>query len=115
MLALLTPACTSTAASKLHAGCGVEQAGLVGNWAHAGGDCFFQEFQLAREDGAQPFRSWLHQRPGVGGSWSFDTATCRLHIEATDLRWDYHVALHGDTLHLRDSQDDDARYRRFTD
>jgi hypothetical protein len=109
-------ACASAPPRSAASACEGAEAALAGAWGHASGGGSFEQFELAREGDARPFRSWLHERPDTNGDWSFDPSTCRLRIDAGGLRWDYHVALQGDALQLRDAQGGDRmHYRRIAD
>ncbi len=95
--------------------CTVVEKDVVGAWGRPTGVAFFEEFELAVDDGERLFNSWLHQRPEVSGArWTY--ADCRLHIEASKnpaMTWDYTVAMRGRTrLVLRDA-DGTTTYRRL--
>ena len=95
--------------------CAVAEKDLVGAWGRPTGAAFFQEFELAREDGERLFNSWLHQRPEVSGaSWTY--VQCRLHIEASrnpSMAWDYTVAMRGRTRLVLHDADGTTTYRRL--
>lgn len=96
--------------------CSVTEARLAGAWERSGRAGTFEQMEFAREDGAQVFNSWLHERPEfLDGRWSL--AGCRLHIATTASSapaFAYTLRMKGrHQLELRARGEGVARYRRM--
>jgi hypothetical protein len=70
----------SAAASGSPRGCQLSQRDFIGHWQErvAAGEPSddIQELQFALENGRRIFRSWLHQRPEMFGTWAI--SNCRV-------------------------------------
>ena len=88
---------------------------IAGPWASVKGG-FFEEFELALEDGNRVFNSWLHQRPEyLGGEWRLDN--CRLQITYLPANVSFHFAsvrVANNRLYLREAAGKpEAVYKRI--
>jgi hypothetical protein len=108
----LSPVTVFAAKSKA---CNVDAQSLLGYWAGRGQ---FEEMQFVREDGANVFNSWLHQRPDhFGARWTISDCTLTI-VPRGDLSYSYtfKVRVSGKTLTLIDPADGSvSKYRRLRD
>lgn len=82
MIAAVAPAHAGGARSA----CRFTQRDFVANWAErvAPGESSedTQEVQFDVDEGRRIYRSWLHQRPDMTGTWSF--SNCRVTVRGPD-------------------------------
>ena len=101
VLAALAAASVPCAAG---AKCAVTEDMVAGAWQSVKGGSFFQEMELAREDGKHVFNSWLHQRPEFsGGEWTLRDCKLTIRIESSKTSFEYaSVRVRGNRLYLRE-------------
>lgn len=74
--------CTPVHAIKKAAPCPANATQLIGAWTSEKSGSF-EQFELAKEDGAHVFRSWLHDRPEITDArWTY--RACQLQIITRD-------------------------------
>ena len=102
-LACIAPARAQAPAPKPQPRCAVTEDMVVGPWQHVKGG-FFQEMELAREDGRRVFNSWLHQRPEYsGGEWTLADCRLTIRIESAKASFEFaSVRVSGNRLYLRE-------------
>ena len=85
-LAAAIAAATPVAADAAQRTCRFTQRDFIANWAErvAPGESAedTQELQFDLDNGRRIFRSWLHQRPEMTGTWSF--SNCRVTARGPD-------------------------------
>jgi hypothetical protein len=78
---LLGPALPPHASAKGH-------DGVAGVWVSVKGPTDFDSMEFVVEDGAQIFRSWMHNRPAWFGSWTLDGTVLTVTMqENVTLKW----------------------------
>ena len=96
--------------------CAVTEDMVAGAWESVKGASFFQEMELAREDGKRVFSSWLHQRPEFsGGEWTLRDCKLTIRIESSKTSFEYaSVRVRGNRLYLREEGEKaEAVYKRI--
>lgn len=63
------------------ASCPVNEQGLLSHWKRVQGGQF-EQFKLSKDGATRSFTSWLHNRPEMNGTWSFQK--CQLDIVNPD-------------------------------
>jgi hypothetical protein len=85
-IAAMIAAAAPAHASGARGACRFTQRDFVGNWAErvAPGEAAYdgQEVQFDVEAGRRIFRSWLHQRPDMTGTWTF--RNCQVTVRGPD-------------------------------
>ena len=88
---------------------------LIGAWSCHRGPCLDPEIEFAIEDGHRVFRSWLHHRPSLRGTWSTDGSTLTVTVGGGDFEYEI-VRVNKKVLVLRaDDDKESAHYTRITD
>jgi uncharacterized protein len=63
--------------------CPLQESLLLGDWDNVkNGD--FEEMRFSKESGKNIFRSWLHDRPSIDGSWSISNCSLNIIIDSND-------------------------------
>jgi hypothetical protein len=81
--------------------CSISEDQMLGYWKGTTDNGFFEEFHIVNTN--RSFSSWLHQRPAVNGTWSFNN--CVFQIFGT-MSFTYRVVSFKDSkLTLNDEED----------
>src|SRR5688572_24967809 len=85
---------------------------IVGAWSCDRGPCIDPEIEFAIEDGERIFRSWLHHRPALRGTWSVEGST--LIVNSGGGSSEYRIVrVNRKELVLRQDDEESARYLRI--
>ena len=68
--------------------CSINENQMIGYWKSASENGFFEEFLLVHDGSEHVFSSWLHQRPAVNGTWSYNN--CLFQVFGT-MSFTFHV------------------------
>ena len=83
---MIWPVLLALAATTHSSGVATIPAQVIrGDWCAGSKNAFHEEFSLDAQEGVHVFRSWLHKRPALEGTWELHGRTLTIRGEHGDL------------------------------